>query len=891
MKSISGKNIVRVVIALLLLCFVIVITISAKSCSNRKNAKSGSSSYNTFTINAPSNLTATAVSYSQINLSWQDNSNNEDGFEIERRTPSTDYSLLMTLGQNAGFFSDISQFLLFNTYYYRIRAYNIIGDRSYYSNDAVVIISPPVWSALAAGESYTIALTGNGNIWAWGNNTLYQLGLGENASFTITVPTLLGSDSDWSQIATGYYHTLSIKTNRTLWAWGSNDSGQLGLGTSGYNDPYRAEPTPIGNDSDWLVVAGGANHTLGIKTTGTLWSWGYNASGQLGLGYYGDVFNPDDPLNYVVTPTQIGTDSDWACTIAGSAFSFALKTNKTLWSWGWNDSGQLGGGGNNKPGKIGTASDWSAVAGGYAHTIALKTDATLWAWGESYTSTPTKIITDTDWSKITAGGATPSSGYSFALKTTGLLWVWGQNGSGQLGLGDYAIRETPTQIGIRTDWNNIIAGGYHAVGITNDGELWLWGRNNYGQLGLGNTVNQNMPINLNRPQPGNLIATIVSPSRIDVSWIDNSFNETGFKLERSLDGITYTQISVLPAGTTSYSDTDINSMNAYYYRAKTSYGSIDSVNSNVAEALNIRWSQQLDAGAPLRSGHSAVWDDVGKKMIMFGGADDVDYTNDLWWYEPVSNTWTQKIASGAPDSPSPRSAPMVWDQAGERAIMFGGDIGGGGNNEMWWYYPVSNTWIQKYTSSTPSARYVHSIVWDGEKMIMFGGYGSGYRNDLWWYEPISNTWTEKIVQDAPGSPSSRWAHSAVWDPEGERMLIFGGYALSGFTNELWAYYPLSNTWTAITPVGTAPVARMQAAMVWDGQKVVMFGGAPEFVGLQNDLWWYEPVLNAWIEKKPGGPPLPRSGHSMVWDLIGQRIILFGGADDLSLPLNDLWWLW
>jgi alpha-tubulin suppressor-like RCC1 family protein len=513
-------------------------------------------------INAPSGLIATAVSSFQINLIWRDNDPiKEDGFEIERSMNGVTYTLLSTLNANTTTYSDTGPFLPFVTYYYRVRAMNTIGDRSGYSNVASAITVRPEWRSIAAGESHSLVLAADGTIWGWGDNQYGQLDPSNNAS-SFTLPTLLNPDTDWLRITAGYNHTLAIKTNNTLWAWGLNENGQLGLGNTDYPD----SPTPVGTDSDWSLVAGGTYHTIALKTGGTLWAWGLNEDGQLGLNW-GVISR--------TTPTQIDTASDWSSIASGGRHTIALKTNRTLWAWGWGYYCQLGDGRGAyssscaTPCPIGNDSDWSKISAGYIHTIALKTGGTLWQWGTNYyISAPTKVGMDTDWTQITAGGTMDEylSYHSLALKTTGSLWAWGWNAYGQLGLGDNSLRANPTQIGTDANWAAVVAGGWHSIARTNDGTLWVWGRNNLYQLGIENTVNQIVPINLNFPQPSYLIATVITGSQIALSWLDNSSNKTGFKIERSpITNTNYTEIATVAANITSYLDTRLTPLTTYYY--------------------------------------------------------------------------------------------------------------------------------------------------------------------------------------------------------------------------------------------------------------------------------------------------------------------------------------
>ncbi len=278
-----------------------------------------------------------------------------------------------------------------------------------------------------------------------------------------------------------------------LWSCGMNASGQLGLGDT---DP-RPDPAQVGSATNWLQVAGGQNHSVGLRNDGTLWAWGRNTVGQLGQGTASG--------SNQTTPIQVGTAFDWRSITAGIDFSLALRADGTLWAWGDNSFGQLGLGDTifrTSPQQVGTSTDWAAVAAGDSFVLARKTDGTLWAWGRNESgslglgdttqrNTPTQVGTATNWAAISAGGF-----HSAALRSDGTLWTWGNNLSGQLGLGDTSPRTTPTQVGTATDWAAISAGGFHVLAIRQDGSLWVWGRNNFGQLGLGDTTNRTTPTQL-----------------------------------------------------------------------------------------------------------------------------------------------------------------------------------------------------------------------------------------------------------------------------------------------------------------------------------------------------------------------------------------------------------
>jgi len=192
--------------------------------------------------------------------------------------------------------------------------------------------------------------------------------LGDGTSINKNVPTQIGKDSNWSMVSAGGNKTIAIKKDGTLWAWGA---AIIGDGTM----EAKNVPTKIGTDSNWRSVNCGNGHILAIKTDGTLWAWGANSNGQLGNG---------NNSKFVFLPTQVGTENNWSKVALGFDFTLALKTDGTLWAWGWNSYGQLGDGTiiNKKiPTQIGTDSNWNNISAGSYHNIGVKTDGIIWTWG------------------------------------------------------------------------------------------------------------------------------------------------------------------------------------------------------------------------------------------------------------------------------------------------------------------------------------------------------------------------------------------------------------------------------------------------------------------------------------------------------------------------------
>jgi len=313
-------------------------------------------------------------------------------------------------------------------------------------------------------------------LWSAGYNTDGSLGLGDRTNRSEV--TQVGALTTWRQASFSYYHSLAIKVDGTLWGWGNDSYGQASGGSvvTAYSSPVQ-----VGSLTNWRQVSAGSNYySVGIKTDGTLWSWGRNNLGQLGR-------SPGTG-----SPVQVGALTDWRQVAAGYNHCLAIKTDGTLWAWGKNDVGQLGIGNTanySSPVQVGSSNNWRQVSSGDDMTAAIKIDGTLWAWGkndlgqlgQSNTanySSPVQIGSLTNWRQISCGLA-----HLMAIKTDGTLWGCGYNTSGQLGLGDSTNRSVMVTVGSLSNWRQVATGQIHTVATKTDGTLWSWGSNGFGQLG------------------------------------------------------------------------------------------------------------------------------------------------------------------------------------------------------------------------------------------------------------------------------------------------------------------------------------------------------------------------------------------------------------------------
>jgi hypothetical protein len=164
-------------------------------------------------------------------------------------------------------------------------------------------------------------------------------------------------------------HSLAVRADGTLWSCGWNSSGQLGYG----NFLSTNLLTQVGLDTDWQTVAAGGDHSAGVRADGTLWTWGSNFNGQLGSGTTEPGTN---------RPTQVEAGFTWRTVAAGSTGAAAIRSDGTLWTWGADGRGSLGGGYPYRPRQVGTDANWEALSCGYSHTVALRGDGTVWTWGK-----------------------------------------------------------------------------------------------------------------------------------------------------------------------------------------------------------------------------------------------------------------------------------------------------------------------------------------------------------------------------------------------------------------------------------------------------------------------------------------------------------------------------
>ncbi len=397
---------------------------------------------------------------------------------------------------------------------------------SYFADTCPIMVS--------AGGSHSLTIKSDLTVWAWGHNTLGQLGDGSGSSASYEPVQVVDSGGvnylvDVNSIATGGTHSVALKSDGTIWTWGSNTYGQLG------NSSTTRSTTPVqvlntdgsGYFINATAISAGQTHTIALKSDSTVWAWGENDEGQLGNG---TTTYRTKPIQ-VKGPGGVGYLSGIIAIKGGYAHTLALKSDGTVWAWGKNNFGQLGDGTTDRRTTpvqvhgidgIGFITNIESIAAGNSHSIALASDSTVLTWGYNYygqlgdgnsggsrlSYTPgvdsnipvhaisvdgTGILRDI--SSITGGSC-----HTLALNTGGSVLSWGYNSHGELGNGTTILQDEPGYV-LGTDGisslDNIIqidSKSQHSLALETDGTVWAWGDNDHGKLGDGTDIERSLPV-------------------------------------------------------------------------------------------------------------------------------------------------------------------------------------------------------------------------------------------------------------------------------------------------------------------------------------------------------------------------------------------------------------
>ena len=389
------------------------------------------------------------------------NFRDSNGADLGKKLITKDYliSVYPSIGQQIGIPPEL--------WIWGGNAYGQLGtnDTATRSTPVTTLSGGSNWKQVSGGQGYTTAIKTDGTLWTWGNNGNGKLGTNDDQNKSTPVTTFAGG-TNWKQVSCGVNHTAAVKTDGTLWVWGGNNF--LPLGTNSQALAFTPVTTFAGG-TNWKQVTANWFHTAAIKTDGTLWTWGRNYTGELGTNGDGSKATP-------VTTFAGGTN--WKQVASGYGRVSAIKTDGTLWTWGQGAGGALGNTGTSSLTPVTTfagGTNWKQVSSALLSLTcaAIKTDGTLWIWGynisrqlgtndDTNRATPvTTFAGGTNWKQVASG-----PNHTTAIKTDGTLWTWGNNGAGQLGVNDTTDRLTPvTTFAGGTNWKQVSSGENHTVAI------------------------------------------------------------------------------------------------------------------------------------------------------------------------------------------------------------------------------------------------------------------------------------------------------------------------------------------------------------------------------------------------------------------------------------------
>lgn len=341
--------------------------------------------------------------------------------------------------------------------------------------------------SLAGGAAHSAKINANGTVSIWGDNLGTSYINGSNQVKGLTGVVALSSLENT---------TLALKSDGTVWAWGYNATGQLGDGTK----TNRKDPVQVKGLTGVKAVAAGCNHSLALKNDGTVWAWGYNGYGQLGNG--------TTTNSYV--PVQVKGLTNVVQIQAGRSHSIALKADGTVWGWGYNGAGHMADGtkiDRPAPIQIQGLKDIVAIFSEGCHNFALKADGTLWAWGVNRYGTIGDGTSGTSSHKYYVvqlpelkGVVSVATGryHTLFLKNDGTVWSCGNNSYGQLGTGNYTSMTKPVQVKGLANIVGITCGERHSFAVSQDGTIYAWGANEKGQLGDRTTTTRVSPVKISK---------------------------------------------------------------------------------------------------------------------------------------------------------------------------------------------------------------------------------------------------------------------------------------------------------------------------------------------------------------------------------------------------------
>jgi alpha-tubulin suppressor-like RCC1 family protein len=366
-----------------------------------------------------------------------------------------------------------------------------IGDRAYHGNE---VLRPSITgvAAVSTGGYFSLALHRDGTVSSWGDNSYGQLGNGTTEARP--VPGRVAELSDVVAIGAGSTHAIALRSDGTVWAWGHNRNGQLGVGAA---EDFAVRPKPVTGLNGIVAISAGAWHNLALRNDGTVWGWGYNGTGTLGDGGTTDRFVPVQAIG-LAGATAIA---------AGGYHSAAARSDGTVWAWGTNIQGQLGAGAFDpdvhRPQPVPGVTGVRALSAGQTHTLALRSDGSVWGWGYNawgelgYDNALYAFVNEAVPLPGLSGVTDVNAGLSVSFAVAGGNALgWGKNNYQQLasGIARPANQTTPVLVPGLDGVASIACGRYSSYALKEDGAVWAWGANGWGSLGDGTAASRSSPV-------------------------------------------------------------------------------------------------------------------------------------------------------------------------------------------------------------------------------------------------------------------------------------------------------------------------------------------------------------------------------------------------------------
>jgi N-acetylneuraminic acid mutarotase len=690
-----------------------------------------------------------------------------------------------------------------------------------------------------------------------------------------TLPTILtspnGCADSWRpstslNTPTGRESHAAVWTGSEMIIWGGYAGTLEGLNTGGRYDPAtgawtststtnapseRTQPTAVWTGSE-MIVWGGSNV----------------------FGYFntGGRFNPS---------TDSWTTTTEANAPAGRTRQTAVWTGSEMIVWGGTDGSiflDTGGRYNPVADVWTTTSTADAPTGREAHT-AIWTGSEMIIWG-GYDVYPGAVNTGgrynpftNSWTPTTTSDAPDARSQHKAVWTGSEMIIWGgwdQWFSTYFNTGSRYNPNTNSWTAINTD--SAPSGRVYHTAIWSGSELIVWGGR--GELGFVNTggrynlaTNSWTPTSIANATPGRWVHTAIWTGNEMIVWGgegngDTGFLSTGGRYNPATD--MWATTGDAPTGrhlhTVVWTGTEMIIWGGFDGKSNLSTGGKYSPSTD-------SWTTTSTASAPdARRFHTAVW--TGTEMIMWGGlVDFMGAVNTGGKYNPDTNSWTVVSTANAPPARTFHTA--VW--AGSEMIVWGGyDSAGNPFNTGGRYKPGTNSWVTTNTANAPVARLRHTAVWTGNEMIIWGGTPDGSSNSVntgGKYNSGTDTWTTCSTINAP---SARYLHTAVW--AGSEMIVWGGFDGDTRFDTGGRYNPGTDSW-APTTSAKAPSGRDSHTTIWTGSEMIVWGG--ESSGVVNTGGRYNPGTDSWIATATTHhTPIGRHSHTAIWS--GREMIVWAG---------------